>query len=328
MRNFAAVLAFAFVACNPPEKDGSTSDPDGTVDPPNGNDTASTTDTASGNVDYLEVIALGFEFDGSWDQATGEIEPYLLYPDLNASNGGVPFLISTNFVEVTLASAEYFEGTTDDPDEYCSFDTIFTGFESSASGTQFDWDAGDGGTGVDLLTWGMFDGYLTILPDSLSERCFELDPEQFTGGDPFAMLDGMHFGLGFGPLSPYLEEWLFGTTTPTTSTTGLDYSNSYMTQYIAINHPDGSGGYTFPAYDWNVGLYVDTDYETCANYTYTTTSYTYEVCGLVGVDVDLDQYLPGDVNIQPIHGFQLGNSAWLEDTPNLDLTLMREGNGL
>jgi len=47
------------------------------------------------------------------------------------------------------------------------------------------------------------------------------------------------------------------------------------------------------------------------------------VCGLV--QVDNDSYVPGDATVSPRHGFVVGWSAWLEDTPNLDLSLLLEG---
>jgi hypothetical protein len=321
MRTTGLVIGVLLTACGEKEEGGDDASlPAGDADTDVDIDDTETGDT--GFLEYLDVIALGFEYRGIWNQETGDLEPYL-YPDLYGTNGA-PFALLP-IVEVKLASLEYFEGSTDVPDEYCSFLTLFSYFPSDAVGTEFNWDVGDGGTGVDLETWSMVDGFLTILPDSLDDRCYELDPEVWPGGDPYDYIDGMHFGMGHGPLSPYLIDWL-GPFDTTTSTNPYDYSNAYMSQFIAINHP-GSGGseYTFPAYDWNTALLVETDHTECVSYEYTTTTYVYDVCGMIGIDDELGVYIPGDVREQPIHGFVTGNSAWLEDTPNLDLSILKLG---
>jgi hypothetical protein len=209
--------------------------------------------------------------------------------------------------------------TSDDPgfeDEYCEFIAFFYYAPASFQGTEFDYDAGKGGTGVELETWGSFEGYLEVLPDSYSDRCYELDPEVFAGGDPLETLDGMHFGLGFGPLSDYLYE------TYSASESFAEYEDAYMSQYIAINHPDGAGGYTFDAYDWNGSLLIQTDYDYCI--TIESESGDFDVCGLPEVTED-NYYVPDDATIRPSHGYVTGFSWWLEDTPNLDLSILKEG---
>lgn len=182
---------------------------------------------------------------------------------------------------------------------------------------EFDWDAGVGGTGTELETWAAFEGYLRVEPDTFSDRCLELNPDQFEGEDPTIVLDHMHFGLGFGPLSPHLYEAFQD------GEDFAEYEKAYMTQYIAINHPDGDGGYTFDAYDWNGALLVETDYSSCVLVDDGAGS-TFEVCGEYQVTED-DYYVPGDTRNSPRHGFMTGFSAWLEDTPNLDLSLMTNG---
>ena len=274
-------------------------------------ETDADTDT---DADYLEVAALGFEYVGGWDQEAQLLENYVYIDSAGDPQPGGPY------VWVTLASLDYFSMSSDTPgfeDEYCEFLAYFYHEPAEFSGMEFDWDAGKGGTGEELETWGAFEGYLEIDLTSFSYRCEELDPDQFEDGDPIATLDGMHFGLGFGPLTDHLFETLKD---------GEDfdeYQDAYMTQYVAMNHPDGSGGFTFDAYDWNGALLVDTDYDSCVDVD-DGSGGTFEVCGEYQVTDD-NYYVPGDTNIAPRRSYMVGFSAWLEDTPNLDLSILKDG---
>lgn len=307
-------LLLALMACDRTEKDT-----DSYIPPDNNTDDSSATDDSGKESDppvgdYLEVAALGFEFTGIWNQDLHFLDNYI-YED---SNGDLQATIP--YVLVTLASLDYFSMTSDDPgfeDEYCEYVAIFRWQEADFKGQEFDWDAGKGGTGLELETWDAYEGYLEVLPDTYSDRCYELDPAVFEGGDPLVVMDGMHFGLGFGPLSDHLYDIY------KEGDTFADYELAYMTQYIAINHPDGSGGYTFDAYDWNGGLYIETDFGACVDVD-DGAGGTFEVCGQPQVDAD-SYYVPGDTTIEPRYNFVRGFSAWLEDTPNLDLSILKEG---
>ena len=135
----------------------------------------------------------------------------------------------------------------------------------------------------------------------------------------------MHFGFGYGPLSPYLDETL-AEGDPEWDTV----SQAYISQFIAINHPDGNGGVDFIGFDWNAALLVETDFSVCSTVFYyddagVPTTEGVELCGLVQVDVDDLTYVLGDQNAGSIHAYTQGFSMWLEDTPNFDLTLLKEG---
>ncbi len=339
---FATCLA-ALAACLGEEKDASVpddtvdTDPVDTVDtepedtdtppadtdtPPADSDTEPDTQTNetgdTGAVSpFLEVAAIGFELTGSWDQDQELIEPHL-FPDLYGGYG-YPIFIPTQ-VFVTLATLDYFSYAGAPPtSEYCLFTATFDGAPVALTAMEFDYTAGTGSTGVDLETWGMFEGKLTI--DTMSAECSQLDPVVWPGGDPMALMDGMHFGVGYGPLSTYLEGQLSGDPAwPTVD-------QAYVSQYIAINHPDGAGGYEFVPYDWNAALLVDTDYSVCETYYLYGNPVAEEVCGQVELKKNMGafEYVLGDQDIQPIHAVTLGFSMWLEDTPNLDLTLLKDG---
>ena len=311
-------------ACERTEKDSVFVPDDNTDDSGTGNtDDSSITDDSgtTGDGDYLEPVAVGFEYLGNWDQDLDVLEPYFLFPDLNDTNGGP--LLYASLVNVSLASTAYFSMEADDPNidyEHCDFLAYFISIPGPVTIEEFDWESGVGGSGVPLESWGTYDGYLIIRDGSLDDTCFDLDPAVFENGDPISTFDGMHFGLGFGPLSPYNETRL----SDVYAEEWPDYEDSYMSQYIAINHPDGAGGYTFTAYDWNSALLVETDYGVCADFD-NGSGGTDEVCGEVQVDADADVYILGDVYDQPIHGNMLGNAYWYEDFPNLDLSILKEG---
>jgi len=266
----------------------------------------------------LDVAAIGFQYIGIYDQYA-QTNNGFISPN---SSGSLSFL--PNYYVVTLADAKYFGTSTPDPVDFCTFLALFDGTPSqSLQGTAFDWDAGKGSTGDILPTFGMFEGKLTIIPDSLDDRCSQLDPSVFPGGDPTELMDGMHFGVGFGPLSPALQSQ-FGTAT-TGATTWPVLQNALLTTFIAINHPDGSGGVTFPAYDWDSGFYAQTDFTVCATfYASTTTAGLYE-CGEPELDETATSYIPGDITVQPLKGYIQSNARWFEDVPNLDLTLLKDG---
>ena len=296
------------------EESDTDTDADTDTDTDTGEDTGEDTGVDD---DSLLVAALGFEYVGGWDEE-GQLLENFVYED----NSG-DLAASGYFVRVTLASLKYFEMSSDTPgfeDEYCEFIASFHHAPAELVGVGFDWDAGKGSTGEELETWGSFEGYLEISTNSYSYRCEELNEDQFEGGDPVATLDLMHFGLGFGPLSAYLVDALKD------GASYAEYKNSYMAQYIAINHPDGAGGVTFEAFDWNGSILVKTDYESCVEVD-DGAGGTFEVCGQPEVTED-STYVPGDATMGPRHGFNVGFSSWLEDTPNLDLSLFLEGNGL
>ena len=315
-------LTLTLVGCERTEKDSNTFIPNAIDDSGTGGTTDDTGTGGTTDGDFLEPVAVGFEYVGAWDQEVGVLEDDYLYPDLEDTNGGPFALLST--VNVSLATSAYFGMESDDPAidaEHCDFLAFFVSTPGPLDVEEFNWDAGVGGTGVPLETWGTFEGYLVILEDTLDDTCYDLDPSVFPGGDPIETFDNMHFGMGFGPLSIYNEQRL----AEAYAEEWPDYQDAFMSQYIAINHPDGAGGYTFTAYDWNTALLVETDYNECQTVDGTSTSF--DVCGMVQIEEQDGGYVYvlGDVTDQPIHAYMNGSAYWYEDFPNLDLSLLKEG---
>lgn len=317
---YAILAALALVACGggSEEKDGTSTDGATNELPPGyTEDTApGTDDTSAPPLDPLVVAAIGWEVDAGFDAEAQLIEPYL-YPDFNGTNGGAPFGFSPN-VLVTLASIEYFGGG--DPEvESCTFYAFFSGAASDYATEQFDYDSGRDSTGIAAPAYAIFEGTLTIIESSLSDRCDELDTDLFPTGEPMDLLDGMRFGVAYGPQTPYITEQL-------SSGFGADwatYENAILTQFIAINHPNDAGGVDFVGFDWNYGLFLETDYTECVYYP-TTGGGSYDICGIIGAD-NAGYFLLGDATATPLHGVTLGASLWLEDTPNFDVTRLKEG---
>lgn len=319
----AGMMVLGSTGCTDEDKsDGSDEGTDDGDTTPDTDDTVGETETGdtAGN-EPLEVAALGFEYVGVWNQDTNTLEPYL-FPDIYGTIGyATP---NTPVVYITLANLEYFSSAGEpDEDMYCTIGATFEGQPADVPVEAFDYDAGRGSTGQALATWGMLEGKLSIY--GMSERCSELDPAVWPGGDPMALLDGMHFGLGFGPMSPYVEETL--------STDNPDWDevkDAYISQFIAINHPGDNGGVEFVGYDWNGAFLVETDFNSCGEFFYygedgELTTEGVEICGELQVNVDDLTYVLGDSNEQPIHAYQQGFSLWLEDTPNLDLNILKDG---
>jgi hypothetical protein len=273
-------------------------------------------DDCDGIADELVPAAIGFDFKGIWDQEYDTLLPYV-YP---LGSTGTLNQVKEPVVRVTLASTDFFSVSSSDPlrdSMYCEFDASFDFQPSSFPLEEFDYTTGIGGSGVSVEAWAAYEGSLSIVGTSFSPRCTQLDPDTFEDGQPFALLDGMRFGVAMAPLSEFLETMLsgaYGATWP-------DYQPAYFTQYIAINHPDSAvpDGYSFTAYDWTSSFTVETDQEVCETAAMGT------ICGLLGIDWDNGVYILGDVSNEPHYGYIQGSPYWYEDFPNLDLDLLTEG---
>jgi hypothetical protein len=238
---------------------------------------------------------------GGWDQSRAALE-HVLIP-IGGSLYDIPPVVYVELVN----DAFFAPYGPDDPDNYCDFYATFNGHPSAGvNGSSFDFAAGTGSNG-DLPDIGTgFEGTLDLPPTFDNPRCYALETALFPGGTPTTIMDGMHFGFSFGPLSPYLDNFLF-------SGTGAGFDpDGVLTSYVAINHPNGAGGVTFPAYDWDYSLYVRTDYGYCVA----------GLCGLTEVDPS-GHFVLGDVHDQPLHGYVKSIPYWYEDLVNLDLALLK-----
>ena len=237
---------------------------------------------------------------------------------------------------VTLATMDYFSATTEaeKEGEYCEWFAFFGGAVVGGEVTdpvpydmnaqEFDWESGSGGSGVLVDEWAAWEGGLPIADGTMSDRCAD-----WVDAD-YSLFNGMHYGLGFGPLSSYMTDEL----------TDADWWDdevhpyTYFTMYTAMNHPsdEATSGYDFVGYDFTRAQYVEVDESVCAERIDSTTGeVTEEVCGQFLYEMTEDgsgyYYEPGDFreDVGSRYAFVNGRAWWYEDFPNLDLSLMREG---
>jgi len=323
--NFIAILALSLSACGDgeivdEEKEGTeTSEPSSPTSEPSMEET----------VVYLEPAAIGIEYIGVWDQEDDSLNKFV-FPDVEGSNGGVGTAMY-DYVRITLASLEYFtQATTDEERDYqsCEMLAYYFSAPSDFESHEFDWDAGFGSTGNVMSTWGSYDGFVYIIESSMTERCLELDPNTYVNGNPIDTFDGMRVGVAFGEMTEHVESVFEGYTEDDADFAEYweESSNSYMTQYIAINHPNASEdtGFDFIGFDWNYTFLVEVDMETCESVERDDGSVE-EFCGEFQVNAEDSTYVLQNADLDPRHGYVSGGSFWLEDFPNLDLDLLKLG---
>jgi hypothetical protein len=137
----------------------------------------------------------------------------------------------------------------------------------------------------------------------------------------------MQFGIGFTDLSEYTEEWLSSAwdTNGDGTLTGEDEAlwstdkTSFMSQYIAVNHPSDAeaDGSDFVAYDWNYGRGFAFDPENL--------EILMEDC-----ESDPSQQCFVPVDMQASQGrnavYLMSGARWYENLPYPDLSMMQENN--
>jgi hypothetical protein len=141
----------------------------------------------------------------------------------------------------------------------------------------------------------------------------------------------MHFGIAFAELgssthvrdiiSEAYDEDGNGSLSETEEAEFLQYSPAYMTQYIAMNHPNASaeGGYDFIGYDWNYGIGYEMDTS--------TGDISTQPCE---DDPETECLIPTNFNDNAgaNQAWIRSGSFWLEDFPNFDLEGLQLGNGI
>ena len=282
----ASILTiFALSACDEDKGIGEEADADTDADSDSDADTDADTDADA----YFEPVAIGFKYVGGWDSTTGELVDYMYQGKSYAP-----------YVLLVLADLDYFSAT-DSAEQDAHSCEIYTSFyHGAASLTAETYDYGSGG-GDSVTLWNSWDGGL-YFDESLmaSDACWNLDPAQYTDGMPVDLFNGIHYGFGFGPISQSLID-LFGKDF-------ADVEDSMFGIYQAVNHPDGSGGYDFIAYDWGYSNL------------YTWDSDTHEI------DVDDKGFLvTGNIGDPNPQGYVSSGSYWYEDFPNLDLSMLKDG---
>ena len=286
--------ALALSACDSKDQ-GIDEEADADADSDTDADTDSDADTdADTDADaYFDPAAVGFEYVGGWSAADDELTTYF--------SGGKEY---SNYVLITFADLDYFSASDTAAQEghYCEVYSSFSWAPSSFDTETYDYTTGTGGTGEATSVMASYEGFLSFSEKNMAQdTCFNLDPDVYTNGTLTELFNGMHFGIGFGQASDYTIE-AFGDNY-------TKYADSLLTVYTAVNHADGEGGYNFIGYDWNY------------TFLYSWDSDTHEI------EVDSDNYLvpAGNVGDPYPEGYMQSGSFWLEDFPNLDLSLMLEG---
>ena len=274
--------------------------------------------------DLIEAAAVGFELFTGWNQETGELVGWLL------DDGSV----QDPYVVITLASIEYFNGGYD-ASETCEMYASFTVDETAdvLESEIFNWDAGAGSSGTAVAPWAnaSFQGYLEVFAYSTETNCDNFDPAIYPLGGYAETFNLMHFGISFADLgssshvNEIIQEWYDedgdGTVAGDEEIAFLEDSTSYMTQYVAMNHPNSSAddGYDFIGYDWNYGAAFQFDAATGELPT--------EPC-----EDDPETECLIRANVQENAGTNQAlirsGSFWLEDFPNIDLEGLQLGNGI
>ncbi len=285
-------LSVLFLACGPKEEDYVTvSEADADADADTDTDADSDADTDTDPV-YFEPAAVGFELYGGWNAETGDLIPYSL------DEGKTLY---SPFVLLSFANIDYFSATSAD-DQAANDCLVYATFTYANADVQaYLYDDPDGGS---LGTWSGWEGSVefdegAFEADDIEGNCTNWDPAIYPGGGPIETFSGMHLGIAYGGFTDYLAEaW--------TETTIEDYGDFMFTQFIAVNHPDGAGGYDFKAYDWTTGFMWEMDTDNG------------------NVSIDDKGNLTGASDFD-VGGFTYGAAYWFEDFPNLDMSLLKEG---
>jgi len=209
-------------------------------------DTGDTGDTGDTEDPYdgptFIPVAVGFEYLGGWEDGalTGAFE------GIGIESGPHVTLYFADVEFFTIPNRPQQHG------HFCSVRSIIEDVEEMADPTAFP-------TYDDSVMWHAWDLALSVDPFWWNDRnnldnCGDLvDPEEW-GEDAqelMATFDGLHFGMGFGPMTAYLEASLAPEYVET-------YGSGMFAEYIAINDKDG----VFVGRDWTTGTLYQWDEET------------------------------------------------------------------
>ena len=237
--------------------------------------------------------------------------------------------------ELSVADAEYFSMTADDPDRrfhVCTFYASYAYIEHAfpPSGSRFDYASGTGSIGsagpldywtegrADIYSWSaMLDDNGEVVTDSSGEA---LDAETcgwLIDNGYYELFDGMHIGAGYGPITDYIRESYWEDFVDT-----AEYEPSVVGSFVAMNHPNSEEpeGFDFIPYDWTTTIHFQGE-SIEADVTDSTGETTTEQLIQVAVDSD-SRLIFGDPD-EP--GLRRMYAYWFEDFPNLDLNILREG---
>ncbi|MFT4621937.1 MAG: hypothetical protein ACI8PZ_000589 [Myxococcota bacterium] len=263
-----------------------------------------------------EPVAVGFELIGGIHE-DNQLGPY------TSTDVGSPFDL-VPFVRVTLASIDYFGGSTDESCDMLAllepdggfptdFDFMYPSVDDypvtqmASYGAEVGWE--DGADSASTAAYATWRGRLVFAEaDDLCIGVVE-GPESWTqapgavGTLPFEAFQGMTIGFQIGQHTDYLlSGW-------STDTSGWEeYGDAMMGMYIGINHPDG----TFHGEDWTSARFWEANDiiqpETSSNYLIPSTSKPNNL--IIGSDLPPD-YLNG----QP---------RWYQDFPLMDFPALAD----
>ncbi|MFT5682247.1 MAG: hypothetical protein ACI8RZ_003165 [Myxococcota bacterium] len=234
---------------------------------------------------YFEPVALSVSYTGGWDEHQDAL--------LDWAYEGEGY---DGYIRLTLVTEQFFSLSTDDQlidEEYCEIRALFHSDPATLTA-----ERQDDGTPAALRA--AFTGHLEIY-GFIGSGCYNFDPAVWTNGEPREVFNGMRLGLGFGEMTDFLSaSW--------DSETLQAYSSHMMAAYVAINHPDGTGGVEFIARDWTTAVLWQWDVESGEVLTNSESN-------LMGQDIT-DPVLSGWVSGYPF---------WYQPLNELDLGLLKNG---
>ena len=259
----------------------------------------------------LDPAAVGFEFDGVFDGAN--LGGYMT-PD---GAGGLVEL--PPLVLVTFANIDFFSATTEEDqlrnscEAFATFDVIAG--ESLLVPASMD--------GESVQVWNHFETSLSIIPGSWQfegdtpsdDGCaFALDSDLWGdgGSELLNSFTTFRFGIGFGPLTEYLQSAWQDEAGEWANETIEELSVGMMTSYIAINDAEGANDSTeaFEGFDWTTSVAFELDD--------TTGELVADEEGLLQV---IDVTGANETPVSYIRSF----AYWYQDFPLLDLDDMGTG---
>lgn len=280
----------------------------------------------------LVPAALGIELETGFKAANGTDPAELVR---YAFEGDTQGTVLSPTLTLTVTDIEYFSIPNDDPKRrfhFCNFYAIFPHIvvDPAPEGENFDYDAGKGASGVTTPQWFFAEGRADIYANSAktnnagevifeggnatdSEACLSLKDQGYPD-----ILDGMHVGIGFGDITPYLLENSWD------NFNGLaEWEPAVNTMFIAMNHPNSTapGGFDFLPHDWTSAAFFEAPVTEVELQDGEGNLFTEDVATATVDPTDSTLVFGMPQTDALVRGF----TFWYEDYPNFDTSLLKEG---